>query len=124
MVGGSSDNFRCYHWHGNADNWPEGEEEAMMTPTDVPKVATDLVWRFLDDNAIVVSPRVGEVRVLNRMGTIIWQQLIEGETLEDIEDYLVTNFQVSRHDAQSDLKVFFNDLAERGVIIWETSEVP
>jgi hypothetical protein len=96
----------------------------MMAPTDVPKIAADLVWRLLDDNAIVVSPKVGEVRVLNRMGTIIWQHLIEGESLKDIEDYLVTNFRVSHQDARSDLKVFFNDLAERGVITWETSETP
>ena len=96
----------------------------MMAPTNIPKIAADLVWRLLDDNAVVVSPKVGEVRVLNRMGTIIWQHLNEGESLKDIEDYLVTNFQISRQNAHSDLKVFFDDLAERGVITWETNETP
>ena len=96
----------------------------MSTVTGLPRVAADLVWRLLDGNAIVVSPRVGEVRVLNHVGTVIWQLLIEGDSPTDIEDYLVTNFQVARQKAKSDLKVFFDDLAERGVIIWETSEAP
>lgn len=95
----------------------------MRTPSTTPKVASGLVWRLLDGNAVVVSPRVGEVRVLNRVGTVIWQNLIDGNSPTDIEDYLVTSFQVSRQQAKSDLHLFFNDLTERGIISWETSEV-
>lgn len=94
----------------------------MKAPPSIAKVAPDLVWRLLDDNAVVVSPRKGEVRVLNRTGTIIWQLLVDGNSPTDIEDYLVKNFQVSHRDAKSDLQVFFNDLTERGVIIWQTDE--
>ena len=91
----------------------------MNTSRGVPKAAPDLVWRLLDDNAVVVSPRLGEVRVLNRVGTVIWQNLIEGSTPEDIEEYLVTHFAVSRHQVRSDLKTFFDVLADRGVLVWE-----
>ncbi len=94
----------------------------MNTPTNPPKVASDLIWRLLDDNAILVSPRIGEVRVLNRVGTIVWQLLVEENSPEYIEDYLVTNFQVTCQQAQTDLKIFFEDLKDRGIIIWETPE--
>ena len=95
-----------------------------MSPIpNTPKVAPDLVWRLLDDNVVVVSPRAGEVRVLNRVGTVIWQLLIEENSRDDIEDHLVNNFDVTRPQAKSDLRVFFADLTERGVLIWETSGV-
>ncbi len=94
----------------------------MRSTQNVPKVALDLVWRLLDDNAVVVSPRSGEVRVLNRVGTIIWQLLIENKSPSDIEEYLVTHFKVTRQHAKSDMHVFLNDLTERGVIVWKTSE--
>jgi hypothetical protein len=94
----------------------------MRSTPNIPKVAPDLVWRLLDDNAVVVSPRAGEVRVLNRVGTIIWQRLIEENSPDDIEEYLVTHFKVTRRHAKSDLQVFIKDLTERGVLIWETGE--
>jgi len=86
-----------------------------------PKVAPDLVWRLLDGNAVVVSPGAGEVRVLNRVGTVIWQLLIEENGPDDIEEHLVKQFSVTRHQARSDLQAFFSDLTERGVLVWETS---
>jgi len=94
----------------------------MRNASAMPKVAPDLVWRLLDDNAVVVSPRAGEVRVLNRVGTIIWQLLIEENSPSEIEEYLVTHFKVNRNDARSDLHVFFDDLTERGAIIWEIND--
>jgi hypothetical protein len=102
---------------------PQGEEKAMSTSTDLPRVAPDLIWRLLDDNVLIVSPRVGEVRVLNRVGTVIWQLLIAENTPPAIEDYLVSHFQVSQQDAHTDLQKFFDDLTDRGIIVWETCEV-
>lgn len=49
----------------------------MTETTRQPQIANDLIWRLLDNNAVVVSPHVGEVRVLNGIGTVIWQLLVE-----------------------------------------------
>lgn len=92
-----------------------------MAPTSLPKIADDLVWRLLDDNAVVVTPKDGEVRVFNRVGTVIWQQLLDGKNIDDIENYLTLNFQVSSQEARKDIILFLNDLTERGIIMWETS---
>jgi hypothetical protein len=59
-----------------------------MAPPTVPRIADDLVWRLLDDNAVVVTPMDGEVRVFNRVGTVIWQQLLEGKNVDDIAAHL------------------------------------
>lgn len=92
-----------------------------MATTKAPKIAGDIIWRLLDDNIVVVSPKLGEVRVLNRTGAIIWQQLLAGKGTEEIEQQLVSQFQVSQENAREDLSVFLNELTEKGVIIWETA---
>ncbi len=93
----------------------------MNTTLTTPRVAPDLIWRLLDDNAVVVSPGIGEVRVLNQVGTVIWQLLVEENSPEEIEQYLVNHYEVSHDKAKSDLFQFFDDLANRGVVIWEKS---
>ncbi len=91
----------------------------MNATITTPRVAPDLIWRLLDDNAVVVSPGVGEVRVLNHIGTVIWQLLVEENSPEEIEEFLVNHYEVSHEQAKSDLLLFFDDLTERGVVIWE-----
>lgn len=91
----------------------------MNTTLTTPRVAPDLIWRLLDDNAVVVSPGVGEVRVLNQVGTVIWQLLVEHNSPGDIEEYLVTHYEVTHQRAKSDLKLFFDDLTKRGILTWE-----
>lgn len=90
-----------------------------MTTQGAPKIADDLIWRLLDDNAVVVSPRVGEVRVLNGMGTIIWQLLVEQNSPQQIEDHLVAHYDVTRAQARDDMETFFQELTERGVLVWD-----
>ncbi len=92
----------------------------MNTETE-PRIAPDLIWRMLDDNAVVVSPRVGEVRVLNGVGTVIWQLLVACKSREEILSHLVANYQVTHVQAAADLDSFLLDLAEKGVVIWSVA---
>lgn len=88
-----------------------------MTETEkLPRIASDIVWRLLDDNAVVVSPREGEVRVLNQVGTAIWQLLVQEEEIPAIEQYLTVNFEVTRQRAHDDLVMFIEELTERGIL--------
>ena len=92
----------------------------MNTIFITPRVAPDLIWRLLDDNAVVVSPGAGEVRVLNQVGTVIWQLLVEESSKVEIEDFLVSHYEVTPTRAKDDLQLFFDDLIERGILIWES----
>ena len=91
----------------------------MNSILTTPRVAPDLIWRLLDDNAVVVSPSVGEVRVLNQVGTVIWQLLVEENSPDEIEQFLVTHYEVSHQRANSDIQLFFDDLTKRGILTWE-----
>ncbi|HZD10678.1 MAG TPA: PqqD family protein [Candidatus Binatia bacterium] len=90
-----------------------------MNPTSVPKLHPDVIWRVLDDGAVIVTPRAGNVRVLNSVGTTIWQ-LIDGEnSLADIESHLVHRFDVSPERARNDLHSFVKELDRRDMIEWK-----
>ena len=91
-----------------------------MTPNESsPKIASDIVWRLLDGNAVVVSPRAGEVRVLNSVGTAIWQRLVEKEDLAEIEAFLQDHYDVTEERVHSDLLSFLEELTERGILVWD-----
>jgi hypothetical protein len=90
-----------------------------MNSNQTPQIAPDLIWRFLDDNAVVVSPRLGEVRVLNGVGTVIWQLIADHNSTVEIESYLVAHYDVSPEQASNDLQIFLTNLTERGLLEWE-----
>ncbi len=83
-----------------------------------PQIAPGIIWRVLDDNVVVVSPTGGKVRVLNQLGTVIWQLLTEGKTREDILTHLVDFYEVSAEQAFEDLNGFLIELKERGLVVW------
>jgi len=93
----------------------------VISTSAIPRVAPDLVWRLLDENAVVVSPRAGEVRVLNRVGTVIWQLLIDEHSPTEIEEFLISHYEVTRQRAETDLQDFFDDLTDRGILTWEAT---
>lgn len=85
----------------------------------VPHLITDIIWRVLDDNAVLVSPQGGQVTILNEIGTKIWS-LIDGQNSgSDIADHLVQQYDVTITQAQQDVETFLTKLDERGLITWE-----
>ena len=88
-----------------------------------PGVNPDLSWRLLDGEAVIVSPVTGKIRVLNAVGTEIWQLLASGASIETIEAALVDHHQISMHKAQEDVTAFLQELTERQLIIWQTTRL-
>lgn len=84
-----------------------------------PRIAAGLIWRTVNEDAVVVSPREGTVRVLNNIGRVIWQLLSEESDLSQIEAHLVDHYDVSLDQARSDLHAFLKDLADHELLIWE-----
>ena len=87
-----------------------------MNNQEPPKIAPEIIWRTLDDNAIVVTPKIGKVRVLNGSGTLIWQMLAENKSLETIRENLVATFDVTPAQAGEDLQSFILELTDRGLL--------
>jgi hypothetical protein len=85
----------------------------MTKAGNTPRIAPDIVWRMLDEK---VSPREGEVRVLNIVGTAIWQLLLEEKDFAAIEQYLMDHYDVTQARAHDDLLIFLEELSERGIL--------
>lgn len=84
-----------------------------------PRIAPDLLWRTLDDDAVIVSPRAGKVRVLNGIGTTIWKMLADGKQMEEIEAHLVAAYQTTIEQLRPDVEGFLAELASRDLLIWD-----
>ena len=86
-----------------------------MDNEDMPQVVPDLIWRVLDQETVVVSPVNGKYCVLNGLGTVIWQLLVEKCSVMDIEDHLVAQYEVSRDQAREDVFHFLSRFTAAGV---------
>jgi hypothetical protein len=80
------------------------------------ELLSELIWREMDGNAVVVSPRDGKVRVLNEVGTFIWELLAEQTPRADILTHLIETYEVPLAQAEQDLDKFINDLLARGIL--------
>ena len=92
-----------------------------MNTEQTPQIASELLWRYVDDNAVIVSPSIGKVRVFNDVGTTIWKMLAENSSITDIQTYLVQHYEVTPEQAKADLQHFLEDLTSRDLLIWTES---
>lgn len=84
----------------------------------IPAHSPSLIWRIMNDGAVLVSPEVGKVRVLNEMGATVWQ-LIDGQkSVDAIAELLVNEYEASLEQVRADLTTFISDLTERGLLVW------
>lgn len=90
-----------------------------MNKNDVPTPIPDVIWRVPDDSAVLVSPEGGQVTILNEVGTTIWS-LIDGQnSLEQIAQQVVDQYDVDIVQAHLDVEQFLSLLDGRHLILWE-----
>ena len=77
-----------------------------------------LPWREIDGRTVIVHPAAGTVHELNTTGTLLWKNSDGQNTIHQLTDLLVKNFNIESNDAANDIQVFFNELDEKGLIHW------
>lgn len=78
--------------------------------------AEDAAWRIIDGQAVVVSADAQRMRVLNEVGSRIWD-LADGRCLKDISQTLVAEFDAEPAQIESDTIAFATDLVARGMLV-------
>jgi hypothetical protein len=73
--------------------------------------------RILDDEAVLVLPGKGEVKVLNEMGSRIWSLVDGHRSVKEIAGQIYTEFKVSQFEAEKDVLAFIQQLTEKDIII-------
>lgn len=87
-----------------------------MRTDDVPRRVPNIVGRMVDEEAVLVHPGQGKVRVLNPVGARIWD-LIDGQrTVADMARVVAQEYNVEPGTAEADALAFCTDLARRGLL--------
>jgi hypothetical protein len=88
----------------------------MITIDMKPIPNPSVVGRIVEDEAVLVLPTKGEVKVLNGVGARIWSYIDGARTVGEIIALIQTEYAVGAQDAQEDTCVFLCQLADRDII--------
>jgi pyrroloquinoline quinone biosynthesis protein D len=78
--------------------------------------ASDVRYRVLDGEAVVLRQRAAEVLGLNRVGSRVLE-LVDGESgVPEILDRLADEFEVERGTLEADVRAFLDELVAAGVL--------
>jgi hypothetical protein len=77
---------------------------------------SDVRFRIMDGEAVVLLQDAAEVLVLNEVGTRILQLVDQGGTEEQVLAVLLEEFEVAPEDLESDLREFLAEMLEQGIV--------
>ncbi len=83
------------------------------------KIPPDLIWRYVDNDAVIVSSETGKIRVLNGVGSFIWQLLVDHKDIEQIEAHMLEHYDISLEQARTDLQIFLAELGNKELVAWD-----
>ena len=74
----------------------------------------DVSWRSIEGQAVLIHNRLGEIQVLNELGTYIWENLdLESSSLAR---NIAEQYEVSQDDAERDILEFVETLRTSGAL--------
>jgi hypothetical protein len=76
----------------------------------------NVVSRVVENEAVLIIPEQGEVKVLNEVGSRIWE-LVDGKrSIQDISSLICQEFDVDQGTAEHDTLKFISDIFDKGII--------
>ncbi len=82
----------------------------------IPHPNPDIIGRVVDNEAVLVMPQQGKVKVLNEVGAAIWE-LVDGQrSIHQIAEEICTQFEIDQATAEADTLKFIADLVEREMV--------
>ncbi len=87
-----------------------------MDPTSVFRRKGDVIYRLIDDEAVVVRTGTSEVLGLNAVGARILE-LIDGEiTVSALIERLEDEYEVEHAQLEADVELFLREMSDGGVL--------
>ncbi len=80
------------------------------------RISENIRTSFNQDGAVLMDIQGGSMLTLNPIGSIIWQQLSDGRTPEQIASHLASEFGISREQASADVNEFVEQLGAQHLI--------
>lgn len=89
-----------------------------MTSTPRLRRAADAAWRRVDDEVAIISMDANRVRLLNRVGSFLWERC-DGATVDELVAAVCARYEVDEATARVDVGAFVSDLQGRGLLTLE-----
>jgi len=80
------------------------------------KISEHVRTRITQDGAVLMDIKGGHMITLNPIGSIIWQQLSDGHSQEQIAAHLASEFGISQEQASADVNEFLEQLETQHLI--------
>ena len=80
------------------------------------KISPTALSRELDGETVLVNLDTGMYFGLDEVGTVIWNHIQEGVTVEEIPAKLTETFEVEEDVARTDLEALIGELRENGLV--------
>ncbi len=74
----------------------------------------DVSWRTIEGQAVLIHNRLGEIQVLNDLGTYVWENFDLGP--QDLARNIAEQHEVSSEEAERDVLDFIRALRESGAL--------
>jgi hypothetical protein len=88
----------------------------MLTLDSKPKPNASVQGRQLENEAVLVLPDKGEVKVLNEVGARLWALTDGRRTVREMAAAICAEYQVEQSVAEADTLEFVSQLAVKGLI--------
>ena len=88
----------------------------MITLDSYPAQALHVQGRRVDNEAVVILPDKGEVKVLNEIGAQIWALADGSRSVREIVAAICAEYAVNPSEAEADTLAFLAELESKGII--------
>jgi hypothetical protein len=92
----------------------------MLSLESIPIPNPNVVGRIVDGEAVLVLPERGEVKVLNDVGSRIWELTDGSRTIREIANLIFQEFDVVVDTAEQDTLEFVSDILAQGILRLES----
>lgn len=82
----------------------------------IPVMLPAVVGRIIDEEAVLVLPEQGQVKVLNSVGARIWTMIDGIRSVREIAALIGLEYDVDLQQAEEDTLQFVRDLEQRKVL--------
>lgn len=91
----------------------------MISVKDVVRRKEDIPWRMIEDEAVLVEVKKGEVIHCNPVGAFIWGRLEGTKQVSALVTDVVENFEVDEETASKDTLEFIGAMEKKGLLVKE-----
>ena len=72
--------------------------------------------RVYEGEAFIVLPGKGEIKILNEVGSRVWELIDGTRTTEDIVGLILEEYETTRESARADVMEFLEELKANGML--------